>query len=75
MNNDIGNGMQWLQLIVIIVGFITILIKIGVKQGEQEEKNKNFGQNLKLQGKEIMSIKDDIGDIKEDVAYIKGKLL
>lgn len=75
MNNDIGNGMQWLQLIVIIVGFITILIKIGVKQGEQEEKNKNFGQNLQSQGREIMTIKKDIGDIKEDVAYIKGKLL
>lgn len=75
MINNIGNSIQWLQLIITSVGLISIFIQIGNKQGQQEEKNRNFSQNLKSQGKEIITIKQDIGDIKEDIAYIKGKLL
>lgn len=75
MENNIGNSMQWFQLIITVVGLISIFIQIGNKQGQQDEKNRNFSQNLKSQGKEIMTIKQDIGDIKEDIAYIKGKLL
>lgn len=75
MENDIGNLMQWFQLIVTVVGLISLFIQIGNKQGQQEEKNRNFSKNQQSQGKEIVTIKQDIGDIKEDIAYIKGKLL
>jgi len=71
MVNNTGSAIQWMQFIVTIIGFITLLIKIGVKQGQQEEKNKRFEE----QGGEIKTIKKDISDIKEDIAYIKGKLL
>ena len=75
MENDIGNLMQWFQLIVTVVGLISLFIQIGNKQGQQDEKNRNFSKNQQSQGKEIVTIKQDIGDIKEDIAYIKGKLL
>ena len=71
MSNNTGTAIQWIQFIVTIIGFITLLIKIGVKQGQQEEKNKRFEE----QGGEIKAIKEDISDIKEDIAFIKGKLL
>lgn len=75
MQNEIGNGMQWLQLIITIIGLITIFIKIGHREGEQTEKNKHFSATLQSQSIEIKTIKTDISDIKEDIAYIRGKLL
>lgn len=68
---DLTNSMQWVQFIFTSVCLIAILIKIGNKQGQQDEKNKRF----ELYGKEIIGLKKDVSDIKEDVAYIKGKLL
>ncbi|MFW9973098.1 MAG: hypothetical protein ACFFDF_23145 [Candidatus Odinarchaeota archaeon] len=75
MENSIGNSLQWFQLIITVVGLISIFIQIGNKQGQQDEKNKNFAQTLQSQSQEILGMKNDISDIKEDVAYIKGKLL
>lgn len=75
MTNNVGSFLQWTQLIITVIGLISIFIQIGKKQGQQEEKNINFSQNLQAQGKEIQSIKTDISHIKEDIAYIKGKLL
>lgn len=70
-----GMALQWMQLIMTTVGMITLFIKIGIKQGNQDEKNKNFEENIKEQRKEINEIKADISEIKRDVSYIKGKLL
>ena len=75
MTDNLGTAMQWLQFIVLIIGLITIIIRIGNTQGKQEEKNKNFEETQKIQREEIDVIKSDISIIKTDIAYIKGKLL
>lgn len=74
-NVNLGTAMQWIQLVVMVIGLVTLFIQIGNKQGKQEEKNKNFEETLKIQRDEIEIIKNDISAIKSDVAYIKGKLL
>lgn len=73
--NNLGSIMQWIQLIVLIVGLITLFIQIGNKQGKQEEKNCNFEKQLDSQGKKIENMESDISTIKTDVSFIKGKLL
>lgn len=75
MTNNLGTSMQWIQLIVMVVGLITLFIQIGNKQGKQDEKNKNFEETQKIQREEIDIIKNDISTIRTDVAFIKGKLL
>lgn len=75
MTSNLGTSMQWVQLIVMVVGLITLFIQIGNKQGKQDEKNKNFEETQKIQREEIDIIKNDISSIRTDVAFIKGKLL
>lgn len=71
MTNNIGTVLQWLQLVVTVIGLLTVFVRIGNTQGQQEIKNKNF----EAQGVKIDAIEKDISEIKTDVAYIKGKLL
>lgn len=71
MQANIGTTLQWLQLIITVIGLLTVFIRIGNTQGQQEIKNKNF----EAQGVKIEGIEKDISEIKTDVAYIKGKLL
>ena len=75
MENNLGTSMQWLQLVVTIIGLITLFIQIGNKQGKQEEKNNNFAETQRIQREEIDVIKNDISIIKTDIGFIKGKLL
>jgi len=72
--NDINNALPWLQFIGMFVGFITILLKIGNKQGQQDEKNKHFEETQKEHSSKIEKIEKDISDIKTDVSFIRGKL-
>ena len=75
MEGNLGTFTQWVQFVVLVVGLISVLIRIGSTQGKQEEKNKNFEETQKIQREEIDVIKSDISIIKTDIAYIKGKLL
>lgn len=83
MENSAINAqwMQWLSLISTVIGFIAVLLKVGSKQGEQEEKNKQqekknerFEKVIDSQSEKIEKIEKDITDIKEDVSFIKGKI-
>ena len=58
-----GNTIEWLTLVTLAVGLITVFIQIGSKQGKQEEKNKNFETVHKRQDEEIRAIKETF-DIK-----------
>lgn len=71
MSNNLGTGMQWIQLVVMVIGLITLFIQIGNKQGKQDEKNKSFEKTQE----EVCIIKNDISVIKADISYIRGKLL
>jgi len=75
LESNLGTSMQWIQLIITSVGLITLFIQIGNKQGKQEEKNRNFEENQRIQREEIDVIKNDISIIKTDIGFIKGKLL
>ncbi len=75
MDVALGNSVQWLQFAATIVGMIALFIQFGNKQGQQEEKNKHFEDNQKIQREEIDVIKNDISIIKTDIGFIKGKLL
>ena len=75
MEGNLGTFTQWVQFVILVVGLISVLIRIGSTQGKQEEKNKNFEETQKIQREEIDVIKSDISIIKTDIAYIKGKLL
>ena len=75
METSLNSSMQWLQLLVTVVGLITLFIQIGKKQGTQEEKNNHFEENQRIQREEMDVIKSDISIIKTDIGFIKGKLL
>jgi hypothetical protein len=75
VEGNLGTFTQWVQFVILVVGLISVLIRIGSTQGKQEEKNKNFEETQKIQREEIDVIKSDISIIKTDIAYIKGKLL
>lgn len=69
-----GTLMEWLQLVVTIIGLLSVFVKIGNTQGKQDEKNKNFEEGQKAQDKRIDAIEENIGYIRADVSFIKGKM-
>jgi len=73
MQPNLGTVVQWLTFVSLIIGVLTLFVRIGNTQGRQDEKNKVFESTLKTHGIQIDTIKDDLTDIKEDVSFIKGK--
>ena len=69
-----GTSMEWLQLVVTIIGLLSVFVKIGNTQGKQDEKNKNFEETQRNQDKKIEAMQADITTIKSDVSFIKGSL-
>jgi hypothetical protein len=82
VESGLGTPLQWGTLIMMIISLVTILLKIGNTQGKQEEKNINYEKlfethekHLSLHDVKFDRLEGGITAIKEDVSYIKGKLL
>lgn len=65
---------QWGTLIGMFVGFATVLITVGKKDGVQETTNKNIEVRVRANENGMKSMQQDVTEIKEDVSFIKGQL-
>jgi len=70
-----GEIYSWLQFIIVVIGLISVFLRIGNSQGKQQEKNKNVEKKLDIHDKKIDILEANISEIKSDLSYIKGRLL
>ena len=77
-----GEPLEWIQLIAIIIGFAGLIKTFGVKEGRQVEKNKSLAAGIKKNetaieksNETVEAIVKNIASINESLSYIKGQLV